>query len=279
MKKNTLEIAFEILVNCAFSLERVNEYQRRLVSCDEKNAEDLHRLQESNKKDNLSHKESESNVELRLQYLRSLAARNEIQAKINFETRYFNSLVHSGLNAGIQNFLDEWVTPLFQERRILFNINKQRFLLFLASFPDGEPPFSYPNTWLPIQNNVVPDFYLRVQGLEKILPKDNKNLKVDIEIKHLLSEKQCDFCQKTFYSFTKTKRYCCDECKDNAYDERRRTSDYQEKKQSITSIVNESRGCPICHEEYHGKARTCGRYRCRKAEQRKREKNVSTEPN
>ena len=207
---------------------------------------------------------------LRVECLWSLLEKQKFEEKIEFETRYFNWLVQSGLNTGIQNLPNKWLTHPFQEKRILININKQRFLLFLESPPAGKRPVGHPDDWVNVENNIVPNLFLRVQGLEKFHPKDLDNLKVNIEIKHLLFEKNCEFCTKKFYSFTQAKKYCCDECKDNAFNTRRRMKSELRKKEQKNANVIVSIICPICHEKYYGKARTCGNERCRKAEQRKR---------
>ena len=200
-----------------------------------------------------------------------------LKAMIDSETRYLKFLFQSGINIETRKFFENWLEIPYNERRILYhNKKKEGLLIVFASFPEGIPDnehYSEPGLkWSQVPNNIKPDLFCGIMPIVPYKPRDKKIHKADIDSDQFPSEKKCDFCKKIFYTFTKTKLYCCDECENDAYNERRKNRRHKMSQQTKKPIVKELKHCPNCGDEYRGRGRTCGKERCRKADLRKRKR-------
>lgn len=277
-KKSDFEISLEIMINLCISHEREAEYRGRLEGCKQNLQKGVLKLQEALKDNNspinLRDQRPGSIGELTLQVYRTGCENDTLQEKLDSEIRYSKYLRKSWVDEGVQKLFEESLKVPFKEKRILLHNKKEGFLLCFASFPDGNPPKEFISdqklSWIPVPNKIIPNLFSRVESIERYKPRDKVTHKADINTDHFPSGKKCDSCQRIFYTFTKMRQYCCDECGSIAYNNRRRNRRHEQGPKKV--IVKELKLCPICNDEYHGRGRTCGKERCRKAEFRKRKK-------
>jgi len=279
-KKTDADVFWETLFNYGLSLERKAEYRSQLISCIEKLNKEILPLEAALKHNNnstiyLDDKKPESIGNMLVRAYTLGEEIKTLEEKIDSENRYFNFLCREGFERKIVAVLSQWFELPFKERNfLLHNKKKEGFLITFATFPGGVPDpgyHSHPGLgWEPITNNIIPDLFSKTMPITKYKPRDKLTFKADLDSDRFPYANKCKSCERLFYTFTKTKLYCCDECDSDAYNKRRRNRRHEQNQQPKTDVVKELKHCPFCQGEYAGKGRTCGKERCRKADFRKR---------
>jgi hypothetical protein len=275
-KKSDLETSLEILINLGMSQGREATYRGQLEDCNQNLQKWLLKLQDAIKGDNPTidlHDQRPGSIgELTYNVYRLEEKRDQLEENLDSEIRYSQYLHKAWVDVDMQKVFEKWLEVPFKERRILFHNKNVGFLISFATFPNNTPPrictADQNLMWMPVPNEIIPDLFCRTTPIDRYKPRDKNIHKADIDTDHFPSEKKCVTCERVFYTFTKTRQYCCDECGSNAYNARRKNRRHEQVPKKV--VVKELKLCPICNEEYHGKARTCGKEGCRKAEFRKR---------
>ena len=282
--KSEFETSLELLINFDLSQKRSVICQKQLEDCNTNLEMALRALQKSMKGNTTSitlYDHKPSSVGILLREANHLGEENDrLQTDIDFEKRYTQSILKQLANKKIQNFFREWLKEPFKEKRILVISKKIGFIIHFITAVDGSLPKVFTSNeklqWLKVEDQkIIPDLFTRTQAIDKFKPRDKKTHKVDIELKHHLIAKECESCQRTFYTFTKTRQYCSDVCVSKAYNDRRKEKRHEMGAQLKNIKNREQQSCPICNEQYSGSGRTCGNETCRKAEYRKRKKTSS----
>lgn len=273
--KKSLESKFVIVLNLRESNNREKSYQQQFEAICEEYTRDFPEFEaERERNRSTSHRSriqfSSTAARLGVALLQKRIEIDRIQADIAFEKRRSTYLNNKAIEVGLWQWAEDFFQKFSDEMRILIYDGDDRFILSFKRVPDGSIcPKGYeeffPSLGICFEIHELPISKNENSKTRKYKITSNL-LHIDYEACHPILRKNCHFCKRTFYTLNNIVKYCCPECKDNAYDLCRRKG---RKRRIQGEAVNI---CPECGDIYPGNARTCNKSKCKKRDYRRRKK-------